>query len=131
IMDGDFDGDPVVDMGAYEFPVLDVEIDIKPGSDTNPINLKSKGRCPVAVLTTEEFDAAEVDPATVRFAGASPAHYALEDADADSDLDLILHFKTQELDLADDSTEVFLIGQTYDEQFLVGADTVSIVPQKQ
>lgn len=130
ISDGDFDGSPVVDMGAYEFQLIEVRIDIKPDSDTNPINLKSKGRCPVAVLTTEEFDAGEVDPPTVRFAGAAPVHAAHEDVDADGDVDLVLHFLTKELNLATGSTEAMLIGQTHNGQLLAGVDAVRIVPQK-
>ena len=129
ISDGDLDGSPVVDMGAYEFQLIEVRIDIKPDSDTNPINLKSKGRCPVAVLTTEEFDAGEVDPPTVRFAGAAPVHATFEDVDADGDVDLVLHFKMQELNLSTDSTEAMLIGQTHNGQLLAGVDAVRIVPQ--
>jgi len=48
-------------------PVIEVDIDIKPGSDPNSINLKSKGVVPVAVLTTDGFDASTVDPETVGF----------------------------------------------------------------
>ena len=44
-----------------------VEIDIKPGSDPNSINLRSKGVIPVAILTTEDFDATTVDPLSVEF----------------------------------------------------------------
>jgi hypothetical protein len=40
-------------------------IDIKPGNDTNSINLKSKGLVPVAILTTEDFDALSVDAGSV------------------------------------------------------------------
>jgi parallel beta-helix repeat protein len=129
IMDGDLDGDAVVDMGTYEFPVFSVEIDIKPGSDTNPINLKSKGRCPVAGLTTEDFDAMDIDPTSVRFGGAAPVHTAYEDVDMDGDKDLLLHFPTQELELTTESTEAFLIGQTHDGQLLMGVDAIKIVPK--
>jgi hypothetical protein len=130
VVDGDLDGNAVVDMGTYEFQIIGIEIDIKPGSNTNPINLKSKGRCPVAVLTTDEFDASEIDPATVRFAGAAPVHHVLEDVDADGDIDLILHFKTQELNLTNNSSEAELIAQSYDGQLIIGADTIQIVPRK-
>jgi hypothetical protein len=129
IVDGDLDGDAVVDMGTYEFQVTDLTIDIRPDSDSNPINLKSKGRLPVAVLTTEDFDAMDVDPNSVRFAGAAPVHTAYEDVDADGDMDLVLHFHTQELELTTESIEAFLIGQTYDEQLLMGVDSVKIVPK--
>lgn len=88
-----------------------VAIDIKPGDDQNNINLKSKGVVPVAVLTTDDFDAATVDPATVEFAGAAPEHWGLEDVDNDGDDDVIFHFRTQELDLDQDSTEAILTAQ--------------------
>ena len=42
-----------------------VPIDIKPQSCPNPLNVKSKGLLPVAILGTEDFDVAEVDPATI------------------------------------------------------------------
>jgi len=106
----------------------DVTIDIKPGSDPNSINLKSKGVVPVAVLTADEFDATTVDPATVLFADASPVRWALEDVDGDGDVDLVLHFKTQNLGLDADSTEATLTGSTYDGQDIQGTDGVRIVP---
>ena len=46
-----------------EIPVF---VDIKPQSCPNPLNLKSNGVLPVAVLGTEELDVAEIDPDTVR-----------------------------------------------------------------
>ena len=87
-------------------------IDIKPGNDQNNINLKSKGVVPVAILTTEDFDAATVDPATAEFAGAAPERWKLEDVDDDGDDDLMFHFRTQDLvDLGQDSTEATLTAQ--------------------
>jgi hypothetical protein len=77
----------------------DVEIDIKPGSDENVINLKSRGVVPVAVLTTDGFTASNINPDTVEFAGASPVHTTLCDVDEDGDMDMLFHFRTQELDL--------------------------------
>ena len=86
-------------------------IDIKPGDEQNNINLKSNGVVPVAVLTTDEFDAAAIEPATAQFAGAAPEHWSLEDVDNDGDEDMIFHFKTQELDLDQESTEATLTAQ--------------------
>ena len=107
----------------------DVTIDIKPGSDPNSINLKSKGVVPVAVLTTDEFDASTVDPTTVLFAGASPVRWAMEDVDADGDMDLVLHFKTQGLNLTDASMNATLTGETTtDGKHIRGTDSVNIVP---
>ncbi len=59
-------------------PSINVEIDIKPGSDPNSINLDSEGVIPVAILTTSvedgdsiDFDAADVDQTTLTLAGAA------------------------------------------------------------
>jgi hypothetical protein len=111
--------------------VVPVTIDIKPGSDPNSINLKSKGLIPVAVLTTDCFDASTIDPETVLFAGAEPVRWVMEDVDGDDDLDMLFHFKTQDLDLDEDSTEATLTAYTYDplNRLIVGKDTVNIVPK--
>lgn len=88
-----------------------VEIDIKPGSDSNPINLKSKGVIPVAILTTDDFDATTVDGSTIEFAGASPVHGVghFKDVDEDGDIDWVGHFKIQEMSIeAGDATTVTL-----------------------
>lgn len=86
-------------------------IDIKPGDEQNNINLKSNGVVPVAVLSTEQFDAAQVDPATAVFAGAASVHWGLEDVDGDGDTDAIFHFRTQELDLNEESQQATLTAQ--------------------
>lgn len=129
IVEQDDDGD---DINYDEFilfsATIEVSIDIKPGSYPNSINLESRGVVPVAVLTTDEFDASTVDPVTVLFAGAAPLRWATEDVDYDGDLDLIFHFKTQELDLDMYSTEATLTGQTFDGIPIEGTDTVNIVP---
>ena len=42
-----------------------VDIDIKPTSCPNPLNVKSKGVLPVAILGTASFDVNDVDVSTV------------------------------------------------------------------
>jgi len=112
--------------------VVEVVIDIKTGGNPNSINLKSKGVVPVAVLTTVDFDAIKVNPATVEFAGAKPVRWTMEDVDNDGDDDMLFHFKTQELKLDEDSTEatLTLTGETTEEKVIHGTDVVRIVPQK-
>jgi Tol biopolymer transport system component len=105
-----------------------VEIDIKPGGTPNSINLKSKGKIPVAILTTDDFDASAVNPVTVEFAGASPLKWHLEDVDFDCDFDLVMHFATQELMLTHDSTQATLTGETWDYLLILGIGSVRIVP---
>lgn len=112
-------------------PPLEVEVDIKPGSYPNSINLKSKGVIPVAILTTSteagdsvDFDATAVDPDTVVFAGAMPVHWAIEDVDHDGDMDMILHFRTQETAIECSDSEARLDGLTYDGKQFYGVDSV-------
>ncbi len=116
--------------------IVPVLIDIKPGGEPNPINRKSKGKVPVAVLATPTFDAATLDVSTIHFAGAPVAvknngsfMAALEDVDGDRDLDLVLHFETQALsELSASSTAATLTGRTLDGRCVSGTDSVKIVP---
>jgi hypothetical protein len=124
-------GDPFID-GTVAFKaerLREWPIDIKPGSDPNSINLKSKGVVPVAVLTTDLFDAATVDPETVELEGVAALKWAMDDVDGDGDLDLVLHFSTQELAVPLDanSTEATLTGETNDGEAFSGTDSVRIV----
>lgn len=113
-----------------------VDIDIKPGSDPNSINLKSKGVIPVAILGSVSFDVTDVDVNTVTFEGASPAHdltdpdtYAdhLQDVNGDGFTDLVCHFRTQNTGLVAADTEGELIGVTNGGLSFRGTDSVNIV----
>lgn len=107
-----------------------VNIDIKPGSDPNSINLKSNGLIPVAFLTIPGFDATQVDVATVRFGPnkATETHNKghLEDVDGDGDIDLMLHFKTQETGIKNSDTQACLTGTTLSGILIHGCDSVRI-----
>jgi len=117
-------------------PAKEVTIDIKPGSDPNPINPGSNGLIPVAILTTDDFDAADVDPESVTLAGAEVAVRGkaeklmarLEDVDGDGDLDLLVQVETQSEGSLWESGTVTLEGKTYDGQDIKGTDEVIIVP---
>jgi hypothetical protein len=108
---------------------IEVDIDIKPGSDPNSINLLSKGVVPVALLTTIEFDATTVDPATVMFAGAMPVKWSTKDVDSDGDLDVVFHFRIRELDLDSSGTEATLTGDATNptNPHIAGNDPVRII----
>ncbi len=105
-----------------------VSVDVKPGSITNSINVKSRGEIPVVVLTTRIFSASTVNPLTVRFGRtgteAAPVHSALEDVDGDGDLDMILLFKTQDTGIQAGDTEAKLTGMTLTGRFFMATDSV-------
>jgi hypothetical protein len=106
-----------------------VNIDIKPGSYPNSINLKSKGKFPVAILTTDVFDAYDVDPVSCVFAGAYPLRWNMEDVEHDGDKDMVFHFMTQELNLNKNSSKASLEGLTYDGIKITDKDSINIVPK--
>lgn len=134
--------------------IVPVAINIKPGSAENPINLKSNGVIPVAVLTTQAgeyglplaFDATTIHPLTARFGpkavvtaggGAHEAHGrghiedAIERSDErtkDGDLDMVLHFRTQESQLTPSTTEACVRGRFGPSNFVFqGCDSIRIV----
>lgn len=108
-----------------------VTVDIKPGNSANSINPNSQGNIPVAILTTDTFDAVQVDPLSVTF-GVLPTMEShsrghVEDVDGDGDADLLLHFNTQSTDISCSDTEIWLQGETFDGELITGSDTISTV----
>ena len=105
-----------------------VEVDVKPGSTSNPVNSNGKGVVPVAILTTEDFDASTVDAGSVRFgpSGAAIAHGTAhhEDVDGDSDVDLLMHFPTQDSGISKGDTEACIIGLTNEGGYIEGCDSI-------
>ena len=120
-----------------EAEAVAVLVDIKPGSDTNPINLRSRGVIPVAILSTATFDATTVDPASVCFGDAEDASQRdcteahgtghLEDVNGDGRLDLLLHFETQQTGIDPGDTQACLTGKTFTGVDIQGCDSVTTV----
>jgi hypothetical protein len=129
---------PFVAFGSLDFPpsaflrinesssVISIDIRLP-----DSINRKSKGKVPVAILTTASFDATTVDPSTVRFGvtgtEAAPVHFALEDVDGDGDIDMVLHFNTQDTGIECGVTSVLLVGETVSGQVIAGSDSIKTV----
>jgi hypothetical protein len=94
-----------------------VAVDVKPGSCPNPLNVRSRGVLPVAILGTLDLDVEQIDAASIRLEGVAPIHSSIEDVGApfypfvgkehcdfdcndwgpDGLMDLTLKFKTQEI----------------------------------
>ncbi|MGI9427606.1 MAG: PEP-CTERM sorting domain-containing protein [Bythopirellula sp.] len=129
-------------VNMWQAPIAEaVSVDVKPGSEPTPINLNSKGVLPVAILSTEEFDARQVDVETLLFGdplliadGKSPVSALrgkFEDVDDDGLDDLTLKFSMRELlnneVLGIDTVEGYLAGQTVEGVQFAGRDLVQIV----
>ena len=116
--------------------VLPVEIDIRPYCQHNIIFLRSWGTVPVAILSSEDFDATTVDPATVELAGAGVAYWDLfdiflaceRDVNQDGLLDLFCRVEIKDID-PDQVVDgyAFLSGSTYDGQEIEGSDEVILI----
>ncbi len=63
-----------------ELPTIEVPVDVKPGGCPNPLNVKSRGVFPVAILGTATFDVTTIDRASIRLAGVAPLRSSLGDA---------------------------------------------------
>jgi len=147
-----WDDDGGTDTGAVWVLFLSrtqfVNVDIKPGSCPNPLNVKSKGKLPVAILGTETLDVYDIDAASLTLSGVRPIRSSYEDvatpvADPcdcncteegpDGYLDLTLKFYTQ--DVADalgevehkDEITLFLDGLLYDNTIIEGFDCIKAV----
>ena len=131
-------------------PVIEVPIDINPGSCPNPVNIKDKGVLPIAILGTDYFDVSQVDIATVQLAGVSPLRWLFEDVATpyldplmdcyscntmgmDGYMDLTLKFNAQEFVAAlgsvndGDCVTVELTGNLTDGTPIIGHDIIKII----
>jgi hypothetical protein len=117
-----------LDFIEYRFEPFPILIDIKPATIPNGINPKSKGKIPVAILTTPSFNAATVDPTTVRFGATGvevPAfRSAMEDVDGDGDLDMVLHFVNRDTGITCGKAYASLTGALFSGVKIKGSDSV-------
>ena len=96
---------------------LTVTIEVQPG-DPGPKSIEPKrgGMMPVAILTTRDFDAAGVDPDSIRLGPTGTEAYVfrsmLEDVDRDNDIDRLILVRVSEMAFKCGDTRLRLTGKT-------------------
>ena len=129
---------PGCDIGAFEAKALSaalrISIDIKPGGWVNSVNSRSRGRIPVAILSTATFNApSRVATGSLTFGstGNEPSfafcNKGASDVNGDGRRDLMCHFVTQLTGFQRGDTHGVLRGRAVDGTILSGIDTVRIV----
>jgi len=113
---------------------IEVTIDFRPWDPKNRVHLSCPSIVPVAILSTESFDATSVDVASVTVAGAPVVVFCAErpmafarDVNHDSIRDLVVFVRVSEMQLTLEDTEVVVEGKTLEDQPFTGMDTITVV----
>ena len=108
-----------------------VAMDIKPGDVRNAINPRSHGVVPIAILTTEQFDATSIDMTSLRFGvtgeEAAALRALLDDVDADGDTDLLVFFRSRDTGIGCETVFTYISGVTMTGESIAGIDSVAMV----
>lgn len=117
--------------------IMQINIDIKPGNTgLAPINPRAKGKIPVALLSSQDFNALSANPASLTF-GASGNEGSLshcgkggQDVNGDGLLDLVCHFENQDANFQKGDLEGILRGRTTTGTAFEGRGLLKVVPEK-
>jgi len=116
---------------------VSVDIDIKPGSERNPLNMNGHGVIPVAILGSETVDTANINPESLTLAGLANAlngqlypTCGQEYVNDDEFLDLVCHFRDDTSEWEPSEGRALLAGLTYDGKLIEGSDVFEIVGKK-
>lgn len=115
--------------------MMTVEIDVRPGSEKNPIRLSSRGVVPVVLYGEPDFAVEDVVIETLAF-GPGYAYMAHDDGphfdyiDGDGLLDMLIHHHVADTGIAPDAFEACLTGETYGGMMFKGCDRVTPVSRR-
>jgi hypothetical protein len=116
--------------------VQQINIEIKPGRDeVAPINPRSNGKIPVALLSSNGFDAMNVDTKSLTFGRTgeemSLSHCARngEDVNGDGRLDLVCHFENQQAGWVIGDLEAVVRGKMKYGTSIEGRGRLKVIPE--
>ena len=125
--------DRAVKQARDSEPIIDVDIDVRPNNARNQVNLKSNMPVPIAILSTEDLDATQVDIDTITLNGVSTEldRTRVNDVNGDGIADLVVYYRARDLAasgaLDADSVDIALEGALTDSLIRVrGTDSVSV-----
>ena len=112
-----------------------VEIDIKPGSESNEIPIRTERIFPIAIFGSEQLDITLLNPRTIRVTAAGKKLVGRadtrtcrrEDLNGDSREDLVCDVKTVAFKLDPGELLLSLEAETYRHQKLVGEGTIVVI----
>ena len=115
-----------------------VDIDLKPGSEANCINISGAGVIPVGIFGSNVLDVLDVDPETLSFGGLEvrirgkrgPMCH-LDYLDADANLDMVCQFEDDPSRWSPEEGVASLTGAKLDGSLFEGVDSICIVPDRQ
>lgn len=119
--------------------VLHFNIDVKPGTDPDqlaPLNPKSRGRVPVALLSKEGFDPANVNVKTLTFGhdgdedSLAKCNKPSVDLNKDGVKDMICHFDNQIASFRKGDEAGLLKGELNDGTAIAGRGLLKVLPEK-
>jgi len=130
-------GDYQLVISGVSDSVKHITISIKPGkNELAPLNPRSHGDVPVALLSGSDFDPKDVDTESLTF-GHDGNELSLErcnkptaDLNKDGKADLICHFDNQSASFQYEDLEGVLKGKMNDGTSIEGRGLLKVVPQK-
>jgi len=108
-------------------PMPIVGVDVLPGDTANIVYPNQTGKLPVAVLSSADFDATQVNPASLKFGEGSAAPVdtpVVSDVDGQFGLDTTVKFAVADSGIVCDDTRVSLSGETYSGEPFIGEDAI-------
>jgi probable HAF family extracellular repeat protein len=129
---GRYYGDDAPSGGYYRIyrltPITAVAVDVLPGDENNVVYPTRVGKLPVAVLSSPEFDATQVDPNSLRFGlgetAPTNAPTIIADVDGQHGDDTQVRFRVDKSGIFCDDTEVNLYGETFAGESIAGTDQI-------
>lgn len=128
-------GNVLDEFTIVKSPPQDVAIDVDPWSPTNEVKPSSNNTIAVAVLgmsvaagDAADFDATQVDPATVKLGIGQASNVAtplVTDINGDAQTDVIFGFKTQDTGIFCGDTDVSIEGATLAGDAFTGTDSIN------